>query len=194
MFRHRHPARPSAQTARAIAVTAALAASVVACGSDDDVAVDATDVAGVADSLVDEVDGIDEIDTTSAEVAETLRENGLESIAAVVEEIDISEVFGEQFTFFAPNDEAFTTLSADEAADLLTDPTQVVDVLRNHTLADAVTSTQLVDMATVDTEAGETIPVESAGDVVELGELTIVTTDLEVGDGIVHVVDGFLLP
>jgi hypothetical protein len=191
MFRHRHPARPSAHTARAIAVTAALAASVVACGSDDDASVDATDVAGVADSLVDEVD---EVDTTSAELAETLRENGLESIADIVEEIDVSEVFGEEFTFFAPNDEAFTTLSADEAADLLTDPTQVVDVLRNHTLADTVTSTELVGMASVDTEAGETIPVEATGDVVELGDVTIVTTDLEVGDAIVHVVDGFLIP
>jgi uncharacterized surface protein with fasciclin (FAS1) repeats len=172
-------------------VTAALAASVVACGSDDDVSVDATDVAGVADSLVDEAD---EVDSTSAELAATLRENGLESIADIVEQVDVSEVFGEEFTFFAPSDEAFTTLSADEAADLLTDPTQVVDVLRNHTLADAVTSTELVDMATVETEAGETIPVTVDGDVVQLGDVTIVTTDLEVGDGIVHVVDGFLIP
>jgi uncharacterized surface protein with fasciclin (FAS1) repeats len=191
MFRHRHSARPSAHTARAIAVTAALAASLVACGSDDDVSVDATDVAGVADSLVGEAD---EVDSTSAELAATLRENGLESIADIVEQVDVSEVFGEEFTFFAPNDEAFTTLSADEAADLLTDPTQVVDVLRNHTLADAVSSGELVDMATVETEAGESVPVTVDGDVVQLGDVTIVTTDLEVGDGVVHVVDGFLIP
>jgi uncharacterized surface protein with fasciclin (FAS1) repeats len=192
MFRPSNPARPNTtRRATAVLALAAFAGSLVACGSDDDASVDAGDVADVADSVVDEADNID---STSADLAATLRENGLESIAGIVEQVDTSEFLGDEFTFFAPDDDAFTTLGADQTADLLTDPARILDVLRNHTLAETITSSELAGMDAVDTEAGETIPVTADGDAVRIGEVTVVTTDLEVGDGIVHVVDGFLLP
>jgi uncharacterized surface protein with fasciclin (FAS1) repeats len=193
MFRHLHRARPNAlRRASAIVVTATLSASLAACGSDDDSAsVDVSEAADVADSLVGEAE---DVGSTSADLADTLRANGLESIAGIVDQVDVSEVFGDEFTFFAPNDDAFTTLGAEQTADLLTDPSRILDVLRNHTLADTVTASELAGMDSVETEAGETISVTSDGDVVRLGDVTVVTTDLEVGGGIVHVVDGFLLP
>jgi uncharacterized surface protein with fasciclin (FAS1) repeats len=193
MFRHLHRARPNAlRRASAIVVTATLSASLAACGSDDDNAsVDVSEAADVADSLVGEAE---DVGSTSADLADTLRANGLESIAGIVDQVDVSEVFGDEFTFFAPNDDAFTTLGAEQTADLLTDPSRILDVLRNHTLADTVTASELAGMDSVETEAGETISVTSDGDVVRLGDVTVVTTDLEVGGGIVHVVDGFLLP
>jgi uncharacterized surface protein with fasciclin (FAS1) repeats len=199
MFRHRTSARPNAvRRAKAVMVAAALVASLAACGSDNGdpsndagEVIDAGEVAGAADSLVDEAETVD---STSADLADTLRANGLESIAGIVDQVDMTEVLGDEFTFFAPNDEAFTTLGADQTADLLTDPARILDVLRNHTLADTVTSSELAGMETVETEAGETIPVTTDGDVVKFGDVTVVTTDLEVGGGIVHVVDGFLIP
>jgi uncharacterized surface protein with fasciclin (FAS1) repeats len=193
MFRLPHPARPNARRrAGAVVITAALAASLAACGSDDDSAsVDVSEAADVADSLVGEAE---DVGATSADLAETLRANGIESIAGIVDQVDVSEVFGDEFTFFAPNDDAFTTLGAEQTADLLTDPARILDVLRNHTLADTVTASELAGMETVETEAGETISVTTDGDVVQLGDVTVVTTDLEVGGGVVHVVDGFLLP
>lgn len=171
---------------------AALAVTVTACGSDEaagDVRVDPTEVENVIDTAVDRAD------TATTDLAQALRDNGLQNVAGLVEQIDVEEWIGDKdFTFFAPNDEAFTTLTADETADLLTDPTQILEVLRNHTLAGAVTAAELASATAVDTEAGETIAVTTDADTVQIGDVTVVTTDIEVGGGVIHVVDGFLLP
>lgn len=174
-------------------LAAATMFAVTACGSDesaDDLAgVDAEQVDGVVDSVVSEVDA------TTDDLAQTLRDNGLDSIAGVVERIDVSEWLGDgDFTFFAPNNEAFMGLEAEQAADLLTDPAQILSVLRNHTLADTVTADELVTMETVETEAGSTVDVTTDGDEVLLGEVAVVSTDIDVGSGVIHVVDGLLLP
>ncbi len=173
---------------------ATLLLATTACGSDeaanDAVAdVDASDVENVVDSAVSEVD------QTSDELAQTLRDNGLDSIAGVVDQVDVSQWLGEgDFTFFAPNNEAFLGLDADQTADLLTDPAQIADVLRNHTLAETVTAEELATMESVETEAGETLEVTSDGGQVTVGGVTVVTTDIEVAGGVIHVVDGLLLP
>lgn len=165
-----------------------------ACGSDaavDDAAVEVD--AGEVDDVVDSA--ASEVDATSDELAQTLRDNGLDSIAGVVEQVDVSEWLGDgEFTFFAPNNEAFMSLDADQTADLLTDPAQILDVLQNHTLADTVTADELTSMENVETEAGETLVVTIDGEVVRVGEATVVSTDIEAAGGVIHVVDGLLIP
>ncbi|HSP28876.1 MAG TPA: fasciclin domain-containing protein [Ilumatobacteraceae bacterium] len=184
--RHRSLAVPMLAAATLLAVSA--------CGSDetaDDqlLDVDAEQVDDVVDSAVSDVD------ETGDELAQTLRDNGLDSIAGVVEQVDVSEWLGEgDFTFFAPNNEAFLGLEAEETADLLTDPAQILDVLKNHTLADTVTADELTTMQTVETEADSTLEVTTDGDEVRLGDVVVVSTDIEVGSGVIHVVDGLLLP
>lgn len=171
----------------------ALVALAAACGSDDDtiddaIDVDATDVENVVDSVVAEVESV------SDDLAQTLRDNGLNTIAGIVEDIDISSLIDDEtFTFFAPDDDAFTSLGAEQTADLLTDPGRVLDVLRNHTLSDEVSAAELSERESVVTEAGETLTVTSDGDTVTVGEVTVVDTDIDVGGGVIHVVDGLLL-
>ena len=175
-------------------LAAATLFAVTACGSDDSandpvVDVDTDQVDEVVDSAASEVD------ETSDDLAQTLRDNGLDSIAGVVEQVDVTEWLGEgDFTFFAPNNEAFLGLDAEQTADLLTDPAQILDVLRNHTLADTVSADELTSMQSVDTEAGETLEVTSEDDAVQVGGVTVVSTDIEVGGGVIHVVDGLLVP
>ncbi len=173
---------------------AALLAVTTACGSDD------TTSDSVVDSAAGQVDDVvnsaaSEVDSTTADLAQTLRDNGLDSIAGVVEQVDVTQWLGDgDFTFFAPNNEAFMSLDADQTANLLTDPTQILDVLENHTLATTVMADELTTMDTVETEAGETLDVTTDGDTVTVGGVTVVTTDIEVGGGVIHVVDGFLIP
>jgi uncharacterized surface protein with fasciclin (FAS1) repeats len=196
--------RPSSHSAKlrplrrtgVVVLVSSLALVGASCGSDDDGAsVDLAEVADVADSVADSlVDGAEVVDSTSTDLAETLRANGLESVAGIVDQVDLSSVLGDDYTFFAPNDEAFTTLSADETADLLTNPDRILDVLRNHALAEPMTSSELAEMDTVRTEAGNELAVTSDGDVVRIGDATVVSSDLEVGGGSVLVIDGLLLP
>jgi len=186
---------------RGIIAAGTLIAVLAACGSDNDavdfgdgtVAVDVTELEGDVDSVVDDV--VDEADSSSADLAQTLRDNGLNSAAGIVEQIDVAELVGDgEFTFLAPNDEAFTSLSADDMADLLSDPAQILETLRNHSLDGTQTSADLTTAASVDTRSGESIPVTVDGDAVMIGDVVVVTTDIEVGGGVIHVVDGFLLP
>jgi uncharacterized surface protein with fasciclin (FAS1) repeats len=171
-----------------------LAVVTTACGSDDTTSEPVVDSA--AEQVGEVVDSAaSEVDSTSEDIAQTLRDNGLDSIAAVVEQVDVTEWLGDgDFTFFAPNNEAFMTLDADQTADLLTDPSQILDVLENHTLASTVMADDLATMTSVDTEAGETLEVTSEGDTITVGGVAVVTPDIEVAGGVIHVVDGLLLP
>jgi uncharacterized surface protein with fasciclin (FAS1) repeats len=192
---HTQDSRHRPRRAFAVPMLAAAALlTVTACGSDES----ADDALGDVDTeQVDEVvdSAVAEVDATSDDLAQTLRDNGLDSIAGVVEQVDVSEWLGDgEFTFFAPNNEAFLALDADQAADLLTDPAMVLDVLSNHTLADTVDAAELTTTETVDTEAGATLEVTTDGDDVTVGGVVVVSTDIEVGSGVIHVVDGLLLP
>jgi uncharacterized surface protein with fasciclin (FAS1) repeats len=173
---------------------ATLLAVTTACGSDDAVDDAVVDVdAGEVEDVVDSA--VSEVEATGDELAQTLRDNGLDSIAGVVEQVDVSEWLGDgDFTFFAPDNEAFMSLDADQTADLLTDPAQILDVLQNHTLADTVTADELTSMETVETEAGETLAVTSDDGTVRVGDAAVVSTDIEVGGGVIHVVDRLLIP
>jgi|GEM_PF-2198063 len=182
-----------------IAAGTLIVAVLAACGSDNaavdlgDGTVDVTALEGDVDSVVDDV--VDEADSSSADLAQTLRDNGLDSAAGIVDQIDVAELVGDgEFTFLAPNDEAFTSLSADDMADLLSDPAQILETLRNHSLYGTQLATDLTTAASVDTRAGENLPVTVDGDTVMIGDVVVVTTDIEVGGGVIHVVDGLLLP
>lgn len=181
-------------------LAAATLLGLAACGSDETADVRDADVVDSVEDVADSVDNVvdsaaSDVDETSDDLAQTLRDNGLDSIAAVVEQVDVSEWLGEgNFTFFAPNNEAFLGLEAEQTADLLTNPTQILDVLKNHTLEDTVAADELIAMQTVETNAGSTLEVTTEGDEVRLGEVLVVSTDIDVGSGVIHVVDGLLLP
>jgi uncharacterized surface protein with fasciclin (FAS1) repeats len=177
-----------------VLAAAALLAVTTACGSDESAGDPGVDVdAGQVDDVVDSA--VSEVDATGEDFAQTLRDNGLDSIAGVVEQVDVSEWLGSgDFTFFAPDNEAFMGLEADQTADLLTDPAQIVDVLQNHALAETVMADELASMQSVDTQAGGTLAVTSDGGTVRVGDVAVVSTDIEVAGGVIHVVDGLLIP
>jgi uncharacterized surface protein with fasciclin (FAS1) repeats len=175
--------------------------SLSACGSDDggtygatDTAVD--DVAASADELeADVAEVAADAEDRSGDLATILRDNGMDSVASAVEQIDFADLTdAPDFTFLAPNDEAFQTVDTEEAADLLGDPGAVTEVLRNHIIPVRLTAEELAASGSVETEAGNTLEVTVDGDVVMIGEGTVVRADIEVGDGIVHIVDTLYLP
>ncbi len=194
--------RTRRRTLGAALAAGALIAGITACGSDADnavvvdggsVEVDVTELENDVGSAVDEA--VDEADANADDLAQTLRDNGLDSLASVVEQIDVSDLIGDgEFTFLAPNDEAFTSLSAQEIADLLSEPTQIVDTLQNHLLDGTFSADELAGMESVDTRSGDTLTVTVDGETTTIDDVVIVATDIEGGGGVIHVVNGFLLP
>ncbi len=181
-----------------------------ACGNDDDPGTTTTtsDVDGMTDDLEDGVDDltddaedmVDDLDADSAEEAqaeleEALRDAGLSNLATAVAQVDLSEILDDnEFTLFAPDDQAFLALDASDLNDLLSDPAAVLELLQNHiVVGERMTASDLADESSVTAESGNSLTVsETAGELMVDGAQ--VTDTVEAGDGIIHVIDSVLLP
>ncbi|GAB5490646.1 MAG: hypothetical protein Phog2KO_08610 [Phototrophicaceae bacterium] len=133
-----------------------------------------------------------------------LQTDGLETLSlAVVRGGFLSTLNGEgPFTVFAPTDEAFATaldtlgLTADE---LLADQELLSSVLTYHVVEGAVMAADLEDGMEVETLNGAILTVGVSDDGVTLTDGTgatynVVTADVAASNGVVHVIDGVLLP
>ncbi len=100
------------------------------------------------------------------------------------------------FTVFAPTDEAFANLPEGTVETLLKPENrdQLVAVLTYHVVPGKVMSSDIAgktaDVATVE---GSTIAV-NATDGVKINDATVVTADIETGNGVIHVIDKVILP
>ncbi|MDL5054585.1 BMP family ABC transporter substrate-binding protein [Oscillatoria laete-virens NRMC-F 0139] len=105
---------------------------------------------------------------------------------------------GGPFTVFAPTDEAFaaalTALNI-SAEDLLADTETLTQILLYHVVPAAVTSDVVIGLTEVPTVQGGTISVAIVdGGVVLNDTVNVVATDIHASNGVIHVIDGVLLP
>lgn len=101
------------------------------------------------------------------------------------------------YTVFAPNNEAFEGLPEGTLDDLSQEELQ--NILTYHVLPIAVLSTDLSDSQTVETVNGDTLVVEVTDETVNVTDSSgntyqVVTPDLAATNGVVHIIDGVLLP
>ncbi len=100
-------------------------------------------------------------------------------------------------TVFAPTDEAFATaletlgLTADE---LLADKPTLTSILTYHVVKGEVLSTDLTDGMKAPTVNGAELTVDINGSTVKVDDATVTTADVMASNGVVHIVDGVLLP
>jgi len=93
------------------------------------------------------------------------------------------------FTVFAPTNDAFNALDAIPGGDALT------EVLLYHVAAGKFTAADLIDGQTVTTVQGDEVSIEMIdGEVFLNGNIKVSIADIEASNGIVHVIDGVLLP
>ncbi len=97
------------------------------------------------------------------------------------------------FTVFAPTNQAFA--DAQSLIDTLTEQ-QVEDVLKYHVAGLKALSGNLFDGQTVPTVQGEdiTVNVDSENNVTLNGSINVTTVDLEGTNGVIHIIDGVLVP
>ena len=203
----------------AIALVSACVA-LAACGDDDD-AIDTTTAAAgssAAETTVAESpmapattpppdatdqpapgDGSDEEPGTIVEVAAGA--GTFTTLVAAVEAAGLVETLSGPgpFTVFAPTDEAFAAaleslgLTADE---LLADTETLTSILTYHVIAGEVPSSVVVTMdgQTATTVNGAEVTISVDGDTVKVNDATVVATDVPASNGIIHVIDGVLIP
>lgn len=97
------------------------------------------------------------------------------------------------FTVFAPTNAAFEAVS--ETLATLSEE-QVADVLTYHVAALEALSGDLSDGMEVPTVQGEsiTVNIDAEGNVTLNGSVNVVTVDLQGTNGVIHIIDGVLLP
>ena len=143
----------------------------------------------------------------SATVVDIAVENeGFSTLVAAVTEAELVETLSSEgpFTVFAPTDDAFAAalealgltaeelLASDDLAGILTYHVVAGKLMAADVLA-AVESG--MGSATVETVNGATIEVTVEDGMVMLnGTATVTMTDLEAGNGVVHVIDAVILP
>ena len=99
------------------------------------------------------------------------------------------------YTVFAPTDEAFAKLPAGTVEGLLKDPEALKKILLYHVVSGKVTSDQVVKLTSADSVAGPAIRISVKDGSVYLNDtVKVVTTDIEASNGVIHVIDGVLLP
>ena len=127
------------------------------------------------------------------------------TLVAAVVEVDLVETLSSEgpFTVFAPTNAAFA--DALEALGLTAEELlareDLGSILTYHVVAGNVLAADLIELAgedgmvSVETVQGSEIEVMVSADGVMLnGSANVVTTDLEAGNGVVHVIDAVLLP
>ncbi|WP_404349390.1 fasciclin domain-containing protein [Phycicoccus jejuensis] len=192
---------------RTLAATAALSLALVvsACGSDSDTDAGASTPATSSAAPTSASPSASESAAASADIVDTaVAAGGFTTLATALEAAGLVETLkGEgPYTVFAPTDEAFTALPDGTLDDLLADPQgALTDVLTYHVVPGKVMAADVATMdgQEVETVNGEKLTIGVDGDTVTLtdtsgGEVTVTQTDIEATNGVIHVIDGVLVP
>jgi transforming growth factor-beta-induced protein len=101
-----------------------------------------------------------------------------------------------EFTVFAPTNDAFAALPDGTVEALLQDPEgDLTQILLYHVVDGIALAEAVVGLDSVVTLQGEAISIEIVGGSVILnGAVEVIITDIEASNGVIHVIDGVLLP
>jgi uncharacterized surface protein with fasciclin (FAS1) repeats len=97
------------------------------------------------------------------------------------------------FTVFAPTDEAFAKLPAGTLEGLLKDKDKLTAILTYHVVAGKVMAADVVKLSEATTVQGGTVAIDTSHGV-KVNDATVVTTDIETSNGVIHVIDTVLIP
>ncbi|MFZ2357905.1 MAG: fasciclin domain-containing protein [Anaerolineae bacterium] len=98
------------------------------------------------------------------------------------------------FTVFAPTDEAFAAIPAETLQGLLADPEALSQILLYHVLPGKVMAASVADGLSVETLQGAPVTFSAADGTAKINDATIVATDIEAANGVIHVIDAVILP
>jgi uncharacterized surface protein with fasciclin (FAS1) repeats len=95
------------------------------------------------------------------------------------------------FTVFAPTNDAFGALPAGTVEELLKPENrdQLISILTYHVVPGRIAASDLLSTMSAETVNGQRVPVG-----LRVGEANVIATDIEASNGIIHVIDGVLLP
>ncbi|HAJ38352.1 MAG TPA: hypothetical protein DCL15_22000, partial [Chloroflexi bacterium] len=118
------------------------------------------------------------------------------TLAAALATADLSDALAGPgpFTIFAPDNDAFAALPADDLATLLADPEQLAQVLLYHVVDGQALTVNELATGELPTLQGAPVNITVADGVARVNDATVTTADLSVANGVIHMIDQVLLP
>ncbi|PSB05743.1 hypothetical protein C7B62_24525 [Pleurocapsa sp. CCALA 161] len=96
------------------------------------------------------------------------------------------------FTVFAPTDDAFAKLPPGTIQTLVQNPPQLARILTYHVVSGKLTKADLAKVDSVISVEGSPISINCNG-VFEVKNATVIASDIEADNGIIHVIDNVIL-
>jgi uncharacterized surface protein with fasciclin (FAS1) repeats len=130
------------------------------------------------------------------DIMETIKAGAsLSSLATALEKTNLVERLKEAgpYTFFAPNNEAFTRMDIEK---FLQDPKVLTETLTYHLVAGKYSAKEMHEMGSgkLVTETGKALTIEMDEGEVVIDNGKFVTSDIECTNGIIHIIDNVFQP
>jgi uncharacterized surface protein with fasciclin (FAS1) repeats len=135
--------------------------------------------------------------TVDKDIVETAVSAGsFNTLAKALQEADLVDALQQEgpYTVFAPTDEAFAKLPEGALENLLNDKEALQKVLLYHVVSGKYTSKDVVKFEEAATMAKANFIIKVTDGKVKVNESTVISTDIETTNGIIHVIDTVLLP
>lgn len=131
-----------------------------------------------------------------ADIVDTaIAAGSFETLVAAVQAAELVDTLkGEgPFTVFAPNDEAFAKIPQEQLDALLADKDALTAVLTYHVIPGKVMAADVAGLEEATSVQGATIAIDTS-DGVKVNDATVVATDIEASNGVIHVIDTVIMP
>lgn len=123
------------------------------------------------------------------------RLSGLPTLTTAVKAAGLRRtlMLGGPFTLFGPTEEAFAALPAGTVEALLKDPETLSNILLYHVVAGVVKAADVVKLTEATMANGQTVSI-SVGDGVMINDANVIVVDIPARNGVIHIIDGVLIP
>jgi transforming growth factor-beta-induced protein len=132
-------------------------------------------------------------------VATAIGAGSFKTLVAAVQAAELVDVLQQKgpYTVFAPTDEAFAKLPTGTVEELLKPENRekLQAVLTYHVVPGKVMAAEVLKLADASTVNGQSVRISvSDDDSVKVNEATVLKTDIQCSNGVIHVIDSVLLP
>jgi uncharacterized surface protein with fasciclin (FAS1) repeats len=122
----------------------------------------------------------------------------LSTLVQAVTEADLVDTLNGEgpFTIFAPVNDAFAAIPAADMTAVMADKDLLSSILTLHVVGgEVLDGAALSTMDSVETVNGEAITIAPSGSSLEVnGQAQVICANIEVGNGVVHLIDTVLMP
>ena len=171
---------------------AALAVGITGCGGEDTAAAEAPAQTMAADTSMGQTSAPADMNIVETAVAA----GQFKTLTSLLQQTGLDKTLAEggPYTVFAPTDEAFAKVPKKTLDTLASNPDELKAVLLYHVADGDVKAADVATMSSVATLNGASLPIRVNDAVVRVGGAKVVQADVMASNGVIHVVDGVLIP